>query len=206
MSNTHNFNAQAITLATGGNLTVSNGGTTSTISGVIAGTGATLVKYGLGRLTLSANNTYTGETNLTGFVRFNKSVVSGAPSPFGNSTTAINLWGGNFSPINPGTNAANGSSLIWLSECQVRYTMGCLDLLAQGVRTLEVRQDVHDAYHKATQEELLTMVWSHPAVSSYYKHADGRIYTVMPWRNIDYWHWTQAPNPDDLVLDRRPPP
>ncbi len=101
----------------------------------------------------------------------------------------------------PGTNAANGSSLIWLSECQMRYILGALDLLASGHRSLEVRKDVHDAYFHATQDELLTMVWSHPAVSSYYKSADGRIYTVMPWRNIDYWHWTQAPNPDDLVLE-----
>jgi 4-hydroxyacetophenone monooxygenase len=106
----------------------------------------------------------------------------------------------------PGTNAANGSSLIWLSECQMRYILGCLDLLASGHVSLEVRKDVHDEYFQATQNELLTMVWSHPAVSSYYKSADGRIYTVMPWRNIDYWHWTQTPNPDDLVLEKTESP
>jgi autotransporter-associated beta strand protein len=77
-------------------------------NGVLSGSGG-MTKSGGRTAFFNANNTYTGETNLTGFVRFNKNVPSGAASPFGNSTTAINLWSGNFSPINPGTAAANGA-------------------------------------------------------------------------------------------------
>jgi 4-hydroxyacetophenone monooxygenase len=100
----------------------------------------------------------------------------------------------------PGTNPVSGSSVIWMSECQMHYITGCLDLLAQGHRTVECRADVYDDYHRRTQEELSAMVWTHPAVSSYYKHADGHVYTVLPWRAIDYWWWTSRPDPADYVL------
>ena len=34
----------------------------------------------------------------------------------------------------PGTNLASGGSLIFHSECEVRYIMACLDLLIAGGR------------------------------------------------------------------------
>jgi 4-hydroxyacetophenone monooxygenase len=100
----------------------------------------------------------------------------------------------------PGTNPVSGSSVIWMSECQMHYIVGCLDLLAHGHRTIECRPDVYADYHRRTQDELSRMVWTHPAVSSYYKHADGHVYTVLPWRAIDYWWWTRRPDPADFVL------
>ncbi|ADP80154.1 flavin-containing monooxygenase [Pseudofrankia inefficax] len=102
----------------------------------------------------------------------------------------------------PGSNAVSGGSVIFTSECQVRYIVGCLDLLADAPGcAIEVRGEVHDDYQARTQAELDTLVWSHPAVRSYYKSADGRIYTVLPWRSIDYWHWTRQPDPSDFLLE-----
>jgi len=106
-----------------------------------------------------------------------------------------------FCMYGPGTNSANGSSIIFNSECQARYILGCLDLLASsGADTMEVREDIHEDYHQRTQDELARTVWSHPAVNSYYKHADGKIYTVLPWRSVDYWAWTRRPNPQDFTF------
>jgi 4-hydroxyacetophenone monooxygenase len=52
----------------------------------------------------------------------------------------------------PGTNLAHGGSLIFHSECQMRYITGCLDvLLGEGVRAMEPRQDVHDEYYERVQ-------------------------------------------------------
>jgi 4-hydroxyacetophenone monooxygenase len=102
----------------------------------------------------------------------------------------------------PGTNLASGGSLIFHSECQVRYVMGCLGaLLRQGGGTLEVRQDAHDAYNERLQAELDTMVWSHPSIrSSWYRNDEGRIYVLSPWRLVDYWSWTREPDPADFTL------
>ena len=63
----------------------------------------------------------------------------------------------------PGTNLAHGGSLIFHSECQMRYVMGCLAaVLTTGRTTIECRQDVHDAYNERLQAALDQMVWSHP--------------------------------------------
>jgi 4-hydroxyacetophenone monooxygenase len=102
----------------------------------------------------------------------------------------------------PGTNLAHGGSLIFHSECQVRYVMGCLTALLTGDRTtIECRRDVHDDYNRRMQAELDQMVWSHPSIkSSWYRNDAGRIYILSPWRLVDYWSWTRQPDLDDFVL------
>jgi 4-hydroxyacetophenone monooxygenase len=35
---------------------------------------------------------------------------------------------------------------------------------------------------------------------SWYKSSDGKIYTLSPWRLVDYWTWTREPQRADLAL------
>jgi 4-hydroxyacetophenone monooxygenase len=97
----------------------------------------------------------------------------------------------------PGTNLASGGSLIFHSECQVRYVMGCLrTLLDEGTSAMEVRQDAHDEYNDRLQARMAEMVWSHPSIkTSWYRNAHGETYILSPWRLVDYWAWTKAPDP-----------
>ena len=102
----------------------------------------------------------------------------------------------------PGTNLASGGSLIFHSECQVRYVMGCLGALVdQGGGAIEVRQDVHDEYNERLQAEMDTMVWSHSSIrTSWYRNDEGRIYVLSPWRLVDYWSWTREPDLAEFAL------
>ena len=101
----------------------------------------------------------------------------------------------------PGTNLAHAGSIIFHSECQVRYVMACLAaLLRGGFRAMECRQDVHDAYAARFDARHETMVWSHPAENSWYKNAQGKVFTTSPWRLVDYWTWTREPNLADFEL------
>lgn len=101
----------------------------------------------------------------------------------------------------PGTNAVNGASIIYNSECQMRYVMGCIDMvLANGVRSAMPRADVCEDYNRRNQERLKTMVYTHPKVVSYYKNAAGTVPTLYGFRIADYWKWTSRPNPDDYEL------
>ena len=102
----------------------------------------------------------------------------------------------------PGTNLASGGSLIFHSECEVRYIMGCLDLLIAGrLRAMEPRQDRYDDWYRRSQDELETMVWSHPAIEhSFYKDSAGKVHSLSPWRLVAFWTWTRTPDPDDFVL------
>ena len=100
----------------------------------------------------------------------------------------------------PGTNLASGGSLIFHSECEVRYIMGCLDLmLSVDKRSMEPRRDRFDHWYARCQAELATMVWSHPGIKhSFYKNEDGLVHSLSPWRLVDYWTWTRTPDPDDF--------
>jgi 4-hydroxyacetophenone monooxygenase len=99
----------------------------------------------------------------------------------------------------PGTNGVNGASIIYNSECQMRYIIGCLDmLLARGAGSTMPRTEVSDDYNRRSRARLSQMVYSHPAVaSSYYKNASGGLPTLYAFRIFDYWRWTNRPNPDD---------
>jgi 4-hydroxyacetophenone monooxygenase len=102
----------------------------------------------------------------------------------------------------PGTNLAHAGSIIFHSECQVRYVMGCLAglLRRREARTIECRQDVHDAYYERFHARHETLVWSHPGMSNWYKNAAGRVMTTSPWLLVEYWGWTKTPDLGDYEL------
>jgi len=105
-----------------------------------------------------------------------------------------------FCMYGPGTNLASGGSLIFHSECQMRYISGCIKALIEGrYASMAPREKVHEDYYRRTQEELRGMVWSHPSIEhSWYKNAEGRIHILSPWRLVDYWNWTREPDLRDF--------
>ena len=107
-----------------------------------------------------------------------------------------------FCMYGPGTNLASGGSLIFHSECQIRYITQCLELLiADGHRSIEPRPDKAEDWRTRSQAEMAKMVWSQPSIKhSFYKNAHGEVYGLSPWRLVDYWAWTRTPDPDDFVI------
>lgn len=107
-----------------------------------------------------------------------------------------------FCMYGPGTNLASGGSLIFHSECQMRYIAGCLEhLITDNHRSMEPRQDVTDEWVRRSQAEMRTLVWAHPSIEhSFYKNSHGEVYTLSPWRLVDYWAWTRVVDPDDFVF------
>lgn len=102
----------------------------------------------------------------------------------------------------PNTNIVVNGSIIFFSECSVRYVVECLKLMAaRGARSMEVRRDVCDAFNVAVDKENAKMAWGSPHVSSWYKNVAGRVTQNWPWPIVDYWTATVAPNPDDFVLE-----
>ena len=106
----------------------------------------------------------------------------------------------------PNTNLAHGGSIIFHSECQVRYIMQALRLMIeQGVESLEVRPEVHDAYNQRLDEKARGMVWTHPGVTSWYKNSRNRLTVTSPWRLLDYWGMTREFDPGQFVAHRAAP-
>jgi 4-hydroxyacetophenone monooxygenase len=101
----------------------------------------------------------------------------------------------------PNTNIVVNGSIIFFSECSVRYVLGCLELMARReAGTLEVRRDVHDAFNARVDAANAKMAWGAPQVSSWYKNATGRVSQNWPFPLVDYWTATLAPNPDDFLV------
>jgi 4-hydroxyacetophenone monooxygenase len=107
-----------------------------------------------------------------------------------------------FCMYGPGTNLASGGSLVFHSECQMRYITGCLEQLIEGGhRSMEPSPDKTAGWVQRTQAEMSKMVWAQPSIKhSFYKNAYGEIYTLSPWRLVDYWTWTREPDPEDFIF------
>ena len=107
-----------------------------------------------------------------------------------------------FCMYGPGTNLASGGSLIFHSECQIRYIVGCMDLLlTSGATAMEPRVEAYDDWYARSQAEMATMVWAQPSIEhSFYKDANGVVHSLSPWRLVDYWNWTRRPDPADFVV------
>lgn len=103
----------------------------------------------------------------------------------------------------PNTNIVVNGSIIFFSECSVRYIIGCLELLAKtGTQTLEVKKSVHDEFNVRVDAGNAKMAWGAPQVTSWYKNEAGRVTQNWPFALVDYWRATLAPNPDDFLLSK----
>ena len=106
-----------------------------------------------------------------------------------------------FAIYGPNTNIVVNGSIIFFSECSVRYILGALELLAEtGSKTLEVRQEVHDAFNARVDAMNARMAWGAPQVSSWYKNDKGRVSQNWPFPLVDYWQATLQPDPADFIL------
>jgi 4-hydroxyacetophenone monooxygenase len=107
-----------------------------------------------------------------------------------------------FCMYGPGTNLAHGGSLIFHSECQMRYITQCLELLIEGGhRSMEPTGEKATHWYERSQAEMRKLVWSQPSVKhSFYKNCFGEVHILSPWRLVDYWTWTREPDPVDFVF------
>lgn len=102
----------------------------------------------------------------------------------------------------PNTALGHGGSFISILECQVRYIADAIALMSrEHVGALEVRADVTADYNRAVDAAHAKMVWTHPAMTNWYRNDDGRVVAVLPWRIIDYWTMTRAVNPEDFNVE-----
>jgi 4-hydroxyacetophenone monooxygenase len=105
----------------------------------------------------------------------------------------------------PNTNIVVNGSIIFFTECEVRYVMDCMRLmLERGVSSLDCRQDVHDEFNARVDEANRQSVWGATTVNSWYRNRHGRSAQNWPFTLLDYWAATRRANPDDFDLEGSP--
>jgi 4-hydroxyacetophenone monooxygenase len=107
----------------------------------------------------------------------------------------------------PNTNIVVNGSIVYFSECGVRYILGLLGLLLGGGHgAVDVRKDVHDEFNELCDAENRRMAWGASDVNSWYKNAHGHVAQNWPFTLLEYWQRTVAPDPDDYVFTPAGPP
>jgi 4-hydroxyacetophenone monooxygenase len=100
-----------------------------------------------------------------------------------------------FVMLGPNAGPAHGGSVIFQSECQSRYISACLvEMIENGIAAIDVRKDVLDDYVRKVDAEHEAMIWTHPGMTTYYRNKNGRVFSAMPWRFVDYWAMTHDPD------------
>lgn len=101
----------------------------------------------------------------------------------------------------PNTNIVINSSIIFFSESEVDYVLGCIELLLRGAHAaLDCRQQVLDAYNERIDAGNRRMAWGASSVNSWYKNAAGRVTQNWPFSLIEFWDQTRRPAPEDYEL------
>ncbi|HLY05167.1 MAG TPA: NAD(P)/FAD-dependent oxidoreductase [Rhizomicrobium sp.] len=104
-----------------------------------------------------------------------------------------------FMMYGPNTNIVVNGSIIFFSECAIRYIVGCIELLLRnGDAALEPKETVHDAFNRKVDEGNRAMAWGVPEVTSWYKSESGRVSQNWPFALVDYWEATRAPDASDF--------
>lgn len=106
-----------------------------------------------------------------------------------------------FMMYGPNTNIVVNGSIVFFSECEIRYILGCIAMVLEGgKKAIDCRQSVHDAFNERIDEGNMNMAWGAPGVRSWYKNQKGRVTQNWPFSLRDFWAQTRAPDPADFEL------
>ncbi|MDV6211953.1 NAD(P)/FAD-dependent oxidoreductase [Rhodococcus erythropolis] len=104
----------------------------------------------------------------------------------------------------PNTNTGHGGTVIAGTEMQVNYaTQMIATMLDHGLSSMDVHQDIFDAYDRELSDALDRTIWMHPGMTSYYQNSRGRIVTNSPWQYIEYWRRIRKLRLDDYATTPR---
>lgn len=103
-----------------------------------------------------------------------------------------------FMMYGPNTNIVVNGSIIFFSECEAHYILGCLKMLEdQHASTLEPKRDVFEVFNREVDAANREMPWGYTTANTWYQAASGRVAQNWPFRLIDYWTKTRKPDPDE---------
>ncbi len=101
----------------------------------------------------------------------------------------------------PNTNLVVNGSIIFFSECGVRYILGCIKLLLKNQHSaLDIKTEKYDAFNVRVDAENRKMAWSIGDVHNWYKNESGRVSQNWPFTVLEYWQKTIKPDEEDYVF------
>lgn len=103
--------------------------------------------------------------------------------------------------MGPNTGLAHGGNVIFITECQVRLILTCLQEVLEGnAKAIDVRHKAHDDYVAEVDALHANMVWTHKGLTNWYRNDAGRVFALLPYRLVDYWKMTKDFRREDFLL------
>ncbi len=107
-----------------------------------------------------------------------------------------------FCMYGPNTNLVVYGSIIMFSELTANYIVDALRvLLESGHRSLEVREDVYEAFNARMDERNRKIAFGFSSVNSWYKNSHGRVTQNFPFHAWDFWRRTHELDSADYAFN-----
>ena len=101
----------------------------------------------------------------------------------------------------PNTNIVVNGSIVYFSECGVRYILGLIEqVLGSGQARIEVRKDVHDEFNEQVDAENGSMAWGCLDGEQLVQERHGHVAQNWPFTLLEYWQRTLRPDPAEFHL------
>jgi cation diffusion facilitator CzcD-associated flavoprotein CzcO len=102
--------------------------------------------------------------------------------------------------VGPNTGLGH-NSIVYMIESQVGYVMDALDrMAADGLSSVEPRDDVQAAYNDRIQQDLEGTVWNTGGCSSWYLDRNGRNTTLWPTFTWTFRREVRRFDPEEYVV------
>jgi len=93
------------------------------------------------------------------------------------------------------------NSVVWMIECQVNYTMKCLEyMLSHNKATIETKESAMNRYMERLQKEMDKSIWKTGGCTSWYKRENGDVFATYPGYSFQYWWDILAPRIQDFTF------
>src|SRR5690606_35064830 len=101
----------------------------------------------------------------------------------------------------PNTGSGHGGSMIRIMESQLHYALRVIEEMdKRGAKTFEVREPVYEDYRREVDSMHEKLIWQHPGANNWYRNSRGRVVSITPWRNDEFWRMTRDPAPDHFYF------
>ncbi|MEN8184810.1 MAG: NAD(P)/FAD-dependent oxidoreductase, partial [Myxococcota bacterium] len=103
--------------------------------------------------------------------------------------------------MGPNTGPGHTSVLVY-TEAQIRYVLQAIrEIAAEGLKTVDVLQEVQDRYNERLQRRMRHMVWS-SGCNSWYLSEDGRNHALYPGFASEYVLRARKFRPSEYQVER----
>ncbi|MFC7788579.1 flavin-containing monooxygenase [Microbacterium sp. MAHUQ-60] len=102
----------------------------------------------------------------------------------------------------PNVNGVVAGSGHLMIERAAEYAVSAIgELLRRGARSLEVTEDALDRFVSWVDAGNRRMAWGQEYISNWYQNAAGRVVTIWPYTNVEYWAVTESIAEEDYTFD-----